>query len=101
MAYSGGFKIPEEYRKTQKKKLGTHYEVEKEENIEATQQSALTRDEILAHLNLGNSEGGIGVGKHGTNSKAALGKDLVESIEKDLEKLKRTSENIQLRKSVA
>ena len=40
-------------------------------------------------MNLGTSEAGIGVGRHGTSSKVALAKDLVEGIEKDLEKLKR------------
>ena len=51
--------------------------------------NALSKDEILQQLNLGHSESGIGVGKHGTNSKAAIAKDLVDGIEKDLEKLKR------------
>ena len=36
-----------------------------------------------------------------TNSKSALAKDLVEGIEKDLEKLRRQQENIQLRKTLA
>jgi len=38
---------------------------------------------------------------YSTNSKAALAKDLVDGIEKDLEKLKRQQENIQLRKHLA
>jgi hypothetical protein len=36
-----------------------------------------------------------------TNSKSALSKDLVEGLEKDLEKLKRMQENILLRKTIA
>lgn len=36
-----------------------------------------------------------------TNSKSALAKDLVEGIEKDLDKLRRQQENIQLRKHLA
>ena len=36
-----------------------------------------------------------------TNSKGALAKDLVEGIEKDLEKLRRQAENISLRKTIA
>ncbi len=36
-----------------------------------------------------------------TNSKTALAKDLVEGIEKDLEKLRRQQENLQLRKTLA
>ena len=62
---------------------------EQEEDFENTQQSQITKDEIFQQLNLGHAESGIGVGKHGTNSKTALAKDLVEGIEKDLEKLKR------------
>jgi len=61
----------------------------------------LTKDEILQQLNLGHSESGIGVGKHGTNSKTAIAKDLVEGIEKDLEKLRRQQENLQTRKYLA
>lgn len=38
---------------------------------------------------------------YSTNSKSALAKDLVEGIEKDLEKLKRQQENLQLRKQLA
>lgn len=62
---------------------------EQEEDLEATQQSQITKDEIFAQLNLGHSDVGIGIGRHGTNTKTALAKDLVEGIEKDLEKLKR------------
>ena len=36
-----------------------------------------------------------------TNSKSALAKDIVEGIEKDLEKLRRQQENLQLRKAMA
>jgi hypothetical protein len=61
----------------------------------------LSRDEILAQLNLGHAESNGGVGKHGTNSKSAIAKDLVDGIEKDLEKLRRQQENIQLRKHLA
>jgi hypothetical protein len=41
------------------------------------------------------------MGKHGTGSKAALTKDLLENLEKELEKLRRTEENIKVRKHVA
>ena len=38
---------------------------------------------------------------YSTHSKVALSKDLVEGLEKDLEKLKRQQENILLRKTLA
>lgn len=57
----------------------------------------ITKDEILQQLNLGNNENGIGNGKYGTNSKQALTNDIVEGIQKELEKLRRTEENIKLR----
>jgi len=43
---------------------------------------------------LGTAENSISGGKNGANSKAALTKDIVEGLEKDLEKLKRLEENI-------
>lgn len=49
-------------------------------------------------MNLGNAENNIGSGKNGANSKSALTKDIVEGLEKDIEKLKRLEENIQRRK---
>lgn len=41
------------------------------------------------------------MGKHGTGSKAALTKDLIENLEKELDKLRRNEEGIKLRKRVA
>jgi len=52
-------------------------------------------------LNLGSSDTGIGSGKYGANSKNALTKDLIEGLEKDLEKLKRFEENIKVRKTLS
>jgi|TARA_B110000285_G_scaffold232219_2_gene302763 hypothetical protein len=43
----------------------------------------------MAQLNLGSSQA-AGSSKHGTGSKSALTKDLIENLEKELEKLKRT-----------
>ena len=60
----------------------------------------ITKEEIFAHLNLGNAEGGIGAGKYGNNSKQGLTNDLIEGLEKDLEKLKRFEENIKIRKTL-
>ncbi len=61
----------------------------------------MSKEEILAALNLGTGDTGIGVGKHGSDSRVGLAKDLVEAMEKDLEKLKRQAENIQTRKTLA
>ena len=41
------------------------------------------------------------MGKHGTGSKGALTKDLIENLEKELDKLKRNEDGIKLRKRVA
>ena len=45
-------------------------------------------------LNLGNADMTVGAGKYGADSKNAITKDLIDNISKDLEKLKRQSENI-------
>ena len=55
----------------------------------------------MQHLSLGASQAAGGMGKHGTGSKTALTKDLIENLEKELEKLKRTEENIKVRKHIA
>lgn len=52
-------------------------------------------------MSLGTAQAGIGSGKHGTGSKTALTKDLIENLEKELEKLRRTEENIKVRKHIA
>jgi hypothetical protein len=54
----------------------------------------------MQHLNLGSSQA-AGSSKYGTGSKTALTKDLIENLEKELEKLKRTEENIKVRKHIA
>lgn len=69
-------------------------EFEKEEV--KNDQSLVTKEEIMAHLNLGNNDGSI-EGNINTG-KGGLTKDLIEGLEKDLEKLKRTQENLQMRK---
>ena len=64
--FGGGFKIPEEHRlkkENQKRKKVDTSEVEGEEKEK--DQSAVTKDEIFAHLNLGSSDTGIGSGKYG------------------------------------
>jgi len=54
----------------------------------------------MQHLNIG-SASAAGSGKHGTGSKSALTKDLIENLEKELEKLRRTEDNIKIRKHIA
>lgn len=54
----------------------------------------------MAQLNLGSSQA-AGSSKHGAGSKTALTKDLIENLEKELDKLKRTEENIKVRKHIA
>ena len=56
---------------------------------------------ILAHLNLGSGPATVGTGKHGSGSKTALSRELVVNLEKEFEKLKRTEENIKVRKHIA
>jgi hypothetical protein len=60
----------------------------------------ITKDEIFQSLNLGPSDSASGLGKSGT-SKNAIAKDLVEGLQKEIEKLRRQQENIQLRKHLA
>jgi len=98
--FSGGFKIPEEQRKA---KLGRKIKPKDEydsEDHEEVNKNDITKDEIMQHLNLGASQA-AGSSKHGTGSKSALTKDLIENLEKELEKLKRTEENIKVRKHIA
>jgi hypothetical protein len=98
--FGGGFKIPDEYRvkkESMKKRKVDSKGDEFEEKVK--DQGLITRDEIFAHLNLGSAESGVAAGKAGTQqSKAIITRDLIEGLEKDIEKLKRLEENIQRRK---
>jgi hypothetical protein len=62
------------------------------------EEGLITRDQIYADLNLGSSEALVG---NNAGTKAGLSDDLVENLQKDLEKLKRQSENILKRKTIA
>jgi hypothetical protein len=92
--FSGGFRIPEEQRharlarKIQRKEERTdeHEEAEKHE---------ISRDEIMAALQLDSSQV---AGKAQGGSRAAIINDLLENMDKELEKLKRNEENIKVRK---
>lgn len=99
--FSGGFKIPEELRKAKLSRKIKHNDGEEEEDKEEINKNDITKEEILAQLNLGSNQAAGGMGKHGTGSKAALTKDLIENLEKELDKLKRTEENIKVRKHIA
>lgn len=100
--FSGGFKIPEEQRKAKLGRKIKHQGDNDSEDHEEVSKNDITKDEILAHLNLGSNQvASGGMGKNGTGSKGALTKDLIENLEKELEKLKRTEENIKVRKHIA
>ena len=91
--FSGGFKILEEFRKSKIKQKGLFADLDQDEDgPDTTTQSAgqnlITKDEIFQQLNLGPSDSSLGVGKSGT-SKNAIAKDLVESMQKEIEKLRR------------
>jgi len=75
-------------------------EHQKEEEEEKEESGLYTKDDILQQLALFGGGGGL-VGKYGTGSKAGMTKDLIDGLEKDLEKLKRQSDNLQVRKVVA
>jgi len=99
--FSGGFKIPEELRRAKLSKKIQHHDREGEDDQEDEQGTEITKEEIMQHLNLGASQTAGGGGKHGAGSKTALSKDLIDNLDKELEKLKRTEENIKVRKHIA
>jgi hypothetical protein len=99
--FSGGFKIPYEQRKAKLGRKIQHQERGEDEDAEEASKNEITKEEIMAQLNLGSSQAAAGMGKHGTGSKAALTKDLIENLEKELDKLRRNEEGIKLRKRVA
>ena len=98
--FSGGFKIPEEQRKAKLGRKIKQKDANDSEDHEEVNKNDITKDEIMQQLNLGSSQA-AGSSKHGTGSKTALTKDLIENLEKELEKLKRTEENIKVRKHIA
>ena len=64
MAFSGGFKIPEEYRRTResRQKVKTFEEEGEEADIG---ESYVTKEEIFQSLNLSHAAHEFGVGRHG------------------------------------
>lgn len=99
--FSGGFKIPEEQRKAKLGRKIRHDVDEGDEDQDDVQKNEITVDEIKSHLNLGAAQTAGGGGKHGAGSKTALSKDLIDNLEKELEKLKRTEENLKVRRHIA
>ena len=99
--FSGGFKIPEEQRIARLNRKIKHTDDGELEDAHDTNKNDITKDEILANLKLGTQQAASSMGKHGAGSKTALTKDLIENLEKELEKLKRTEENIKVRKHIA
>lgn len=99
--FSGGFKILQEQRIKKLNRKIRHDDADVDDDQEEYNKNEITKDEIMQHLSLGSSSAAGGSGKHGTGSKTALTKDLTEILEKELEKLKRTEENIKVRKHIA
>lgn len=95
----GGFKIHEETLKYGQNTKDSYYIDETHEDHLVDESNILTRDEIIKELNLG-AGAQIGTeGKDGSLTKASLANELVENISKELEKLRRQSDNIQTRKT--
>jgi hypothetical protein len=94
---AGGFKIPKESfdeNKDQYENEYTHHPHEDDYNDES---NIFTRDEIIKELNLrSNSQPGDEI--KGSLTKTSLANELVDNITRELEKLKRHSENLQGRK---
>jgi len=99
--FSGGFKIPQEQRVNKLGRKIRHIDGEELSDFEEQDKNAINKDDILQDLELGSSSAAAGSSKHGTGSKSALTKDLMENLEKELEKLRRTEENIKVRKHIA
>jgi hypothetical protein len=93
VGFGGGFRIPEAYRE---KRLARSLRnrLEDDSTDEEKETNLLTKEEIMAQLNLGEAQMNFGQGK---NTKNALTNDLVEGLEKDIEKLKQKEKNISTR----
>jgi hypothetical protein len=96
----GGFKIQEEMLKSKHHQNDNLYAHETEEDVLIDESNIITRDEIIKELNLAAGTSFGTEGKDGQLTKAAITKDLVDNLTKELEKLRRQSENIQMRKTL-
>ena len=100
LGFGGGYKMQSKTIKS-KQTRGNILTIENtDENQIADDNNILTRDEIIKELNLTAGTQIGGDGKQGSLTKAAITKDLVESLSKELEKLRRQSDNIKMRKTL-
>lgn len=67
--FSGGFKIPEEQRIAKLGRKIRHTVGDAEDEHEEVGRTDITKEEILAQLDLGSAQAAGGMGKHGTGSK--------------------------------
>ena len=63
--FGAGFKIPEEYRKRKLQQRAAKKKKGDDEDAGEQDENQVTREDIVALLNLGNADGGIGAGKYG------------------------------------
>lgn len=72
---------------------------DQDDNHLVDESNIITRDEIIKELNLA-SGAQMGSDGDGSLTKAAITKELTDNISKELEKLRRQSENLQMRKTL-
>ena len=95
--FSGGFKIPEEMRKAKLSRKIQKGDGELDEDEDKEEKTEISKEEIMAALQLDASQG-VGGSKAGTGSRGALMNDLLENMEKELEKLRRAQDLLKMRK---
>jgi hypothetical protein len=98
--FGGGFKILQEQRIKKLERKIRHDDVEDGEDSEDMVKNEISRDEIIQHLKLSSNQAAA-IGNIGSGSQSQLSKDLMDILEKELEKLKRTEENIKVRKFIS
>jgi hypothetical protein len=67
VGYGGGFKIPEEYRKKREARRLRRKDDDDHSSDGEKETNAITKEEIISHLNLGDAQMNFGSGK--ANSK--------------------------------
>lgn len=95
--FSGGFKIPEEMRRAKLSRKIQRGENSQDSDDAKEEKHEISKEEIMAALQLDANQG-AGGSKSGTGSRGALMNELLENMEKELDKLKRTAELIKVRK---
>jgi len=96
----GGFKIQEETLKSKAHHPENLFTDETNEDLLMDDSNIITRDEIIKELNLATGTNFGTEGKDGQLTKAAITKELVDNLTKELEKLRRQSDNINMRKTL-